>query len=167
MQQTETSVERLGPVASATLRSAAVDAFEAFVAPGDVFRHPREVLVHPSLSTAEKRAILASWASDARAVESCPTLRCLPGCRAEPVPLHEVLAALQALDDDAPIWATKQVSQKWSPVLRRKPAPHQRPEWMKHRPANASLLSGGRPGGGSRSLSDVAGPAMGRPLSTA
>ncbi|MHB2210962.1 hypothetical protein [Methylobacterium sp. CM6257] len=106
MQQIETTpiespVERLGPVAAATLRAPAVDPFEAFVAPGDVFRHPREVLAYPGLSRAEKRAILASWASDARAVESCPTLRCLPGCRAEPVPLDAILAALHALDGAA------------------------------------------------------------------
>lgn len=100
MQQIETTIERLGPVAAATLRASAVDPFEAFIAPGDVFRHPREVLAYPNLSQAEKRAILASWASDARAVESCPTLRCLPGCRAEPVPLDEVLAALQVLDGE-------------------------------------------------------------------
>ncbi|WP_244937419.1 hypothetical protein [Methylobacterium crusticola] len=100
MQQLETTIERLGPVASATLRSAAVDAFEAFCAPGDVFRRPREVLSYPGLSRAEKRAILASWASDARAVDTCPALRCLPGCRAEPVPLDEVLAALQELDGE-------------------------------------------------------------------
>ena len=101
MQQIETSIERLGQLASATLRPSIVDAFEAFVAPGDVFRHPREVLTYPGLTTAEKRVILASWASDARAVESCPTLRCLPGCRAEPVPLNAVLAALQSLDEGA------------------------------------------------------------------
>jgi hypothetical protein len=100
MQQIETTTERLGPLASATLRPTAWDPFEASVAPGDVFRRPRDVLTYPGLSLAEKRAVLASWASDARAVESCPTLRCLPGCRAEPVPLHEVLAALQVLDDD-------------------------------------------------------------------
>ncbi len=93
-----TGIERLGPMAAAHLRAPAVDPFAAFVAPGDVFRHPREVLAYPGLSPAEKRAILASWASDARAVEACPTLRCLPGCRAEPVPVDAVLAALQALD---------------------------------------------------------------------
>ena len=108
MQQIETTIERLGPVAAATLSASAVDPFEAFIAPGDVFRHPREVLAYPNLSQAEKRAILASWASDARAVESCPTLRCLPGCRAEPVPLHEVLAALQALDGEEPKRSTDQ-----------------------------------------------------------
>ena len=98
MQLIETTLERLGPVASATLKSSAVDPFEALVAPGDVFRHPREVLTYPALSPTEKRAVLASWASDACAVESCPALRCLPGCKAEPVPVDDVLAALLALD---------------------------------------------------------------------
>ena len=98
MQLSDTTIERLGPLATATQWAAAIDPFEAFVAPGDVFRHPREVLTYPGLSLAEKRAILASWASDSRAVESCPALRCLEGCRAEPVPLDAVLAALQALD---------------------------------------------------------------------
>jgi len=98
MQLIETTLERLGPVASAALKSSAVHPFEALVVPGDVFRHPREVLAHPGLSSAEKRGLLASWASDACAVESCPALRCLPGCRAEPVPVDEVLAALLALD---------------------------------------------------------------------
>jgi hypothetical protein len=88
-------------VADATLRAPSVDPFEAVVDPGDVFRHPREVLTYPGLTTAEKRIILASWASDVRALESRPTLRCLPGCRAEPVPLNAVLAALQALDEGA------------------------------------------------------------------
>lgn len=106
MQQIERTIEHLGPAAAATLKASAVDAFEAFVSPGDIFRHPREVLAHPNLSPTEKRAILASWASDARAVESCPTLRCLPGCRAEPVTLHEILDALQALDGDKASYPT-------------------------------------------------------------
>ncbi|MDR7040537.1 hypothetical protein J2X36_005320 [Methylobacterium sp. BE186] len=115
MQQFETTIERLGPMAAATLRASAVEPFEAFVAPGDVFRHPREVLTYPHLSRAEKRAILASWASDARAVESSPTLRCLSGCRAEPVPLHEVLAALQALDGTAATGATDTAPDRGAP----------------------------------------------------
>ncbi|WP_236960886.1 hypothetical protein [Methylobacterium durans] len=98
MQQIEPPIERLGPIAAASIRPAAVDPWEAFIAPGDVFRHPREVLAYPGLSKAEKRAILASWTADAHAVESCPALRCLPGCKAEPVPLDAVLAALLGLD---------------------------------------------------------------------
>ncbi|MGE7157099.1 hypothetical protein ACQKJ1_25585 [Methylorubrum rhodesianum] len=99
MQQIETPVERLGPLASATLRPSALDAFEALVAPGDVFKHPREVPTDPGLGTAEKSVVPSSWASDGRAAESCPTLRCQRGHRAEPTPLDAVLAALQALDE--------------------------------------------------------------------
>jgi hypothetical protein len=84
-------IERLGPVAAASLRPPAIEPFEAFVAPGDVFRHPREVLGYPGLSRAEKRAILASWASDARAVESCPSLRCLTTARHRPPLRHRAL----------------------------------------------------------------------------
>ncbi|MGV7032327.1 hypothetical protein [Methylobacterium symbioticum] len=126
MQQIETTIERLGPMATATLRASAVDPFEAFIAPGDVFRHPREVLAYPSLSTAEKRTILASWASDARAVESCPTLRCLPGCRAEPVPLDEVLAALQALDGDELTRSTDETPRR-RPLAFARRSPHAGP----------------------------------------
>src|SRR4030088_2898672 len=47
----------------------------AILHPGSVFDHPRDVLADAALSRAEKRAILASWASDAAAVTSCPSLR--------------------------------------------------------------------------------------------
>ena len=47
------------------------------VTPGLAFRHPNEVLDHPELSQAERRAILASWASDARALEGAHWMRCL------------------------------------------------------------------------------------------
>jgi hypothetical protein len=40
----------------------------AILHPGSVFDHPRDVLADATLSRAEKRAILASWASDAAAV---------------------------------------------------------------------------------------------------
>ena len=43
----------------------------AILHPGSVFDHPRDVLADASLSRAEKRAILASWASDAAAISSC------------------------------------------------------------------------------------------------
>jgi hypothetical protein len=42
----------------------------AILHPGTVFDHPRDVLADATLSRAEKRAILASWASDAAAVAS-------------------------------------------------------------------------------------------------
>ncbi|MHC2399409.1 hypothetical protein ACVMGC_003953 [Bradyrhizobium barranii subsp. barranii] len=39
--------------------------FDALLHPGTVFEAPRDVLDHPALTLSEKRAILASWASDA------------------------------------------------------------------------------------------------------
>lgn len=98
MHEHNTIAGHLGPVATGLLQTSTIDAATALAAPGDVFRRPHEVARHPSLSLSEKRAILASWASDAHAVETCPTLRCLPGCRAEVVAVDEVFAALQALD---------------------------------------------------------------------
>ena len=49
--------------------------FNALLHPGTVFETPRDVVKHPCLTKAEKRAILASWASDASAIASCPSLR--------------------------------------------------------------------------------------------
>ena len=39
------------------------------------FGHPSEVLNDPDLSLNERRAILASWASDACAIEAAPEIR--------------------------------------------------------------------------------------------
>lgn len=52
---------------------------------------------HSGLTLAEKRAILASWASDASAIVSCPSLRAPEGLKA-PVTVDEILEALRALD---------------------------------------------------------------------
>jgi hypothetical protein len=71
--------------------------FNALLHPGTVFDHPREVLGHPELTLAEKRAILASWASDASAIASCPSLRAPAGLKS-PVTIDEILEALQQLD---------------------------------------------------------------------
>jgi hypothetical protein len=68
----------------------------ALLHPGTIFDHPRDVLAHPSLSVSEKRAILASWASDASAIASCPALRAPAGLKA-PVTIDEILEALRAL----------------------------------------------------------------------
>src|SRR4051794_33057789 len=45
------------------------------------FSDPSEVLANPLLSDAEKRCVLAAWASDAFAVEGCPWLRHSPARR--------------------------------------------------------------------------------------
>jgi hypothetical protein len=62
------------------------------------FIRPLDVLKDPHLTTAEKREILASWASDASAVQDEPTLRWLLGTP-EPVRLDDVREALARLDD--------------------------------------------------------------------
>jgi hypothetical protein len=71
--------------------------FNALLHPGTVFEHPRNVVSHPTLTLAEKRAILASWASDASAIASCPPLRAPEGLKG-PVTIDEILEALCALD---------------------------------------------------------------------
>jgi hypothetical protein len=71
--------------------------FQALPQPGTVFEHPKDVVAHPSLTLAEKRAILASWASDAAAIASCPALRASEGLKA-PVSIDALLKALRELD---------------------------------------------------------------------
>jgi hypothetical protein len=75
--------------------------FNALLHPGTVFTHPRDVVADPKLSLAEKRAILASWASDASAIASCPALRAPDGLKA-PVHIDEILDALRSLDGNGP-----------------------------------------------------------------
>jgi hypothetical protein len=70
----------------------------AVLHPGTVYAHPRDVVTDASLSLAEKRAILASWASDASVIASFPALRAPEGLKA-PVTIDEILEALCALDD--------------------------------------------------------------------
>jgi hypothetical protein len=69
----------------------------AILHPGSVYDHPRDVLTDQTISTSEKRAILASWASDAAAVVSNPALREVPGSH-RTVTIDDVLEALSALD---------------------------------------------------------------------
>ena len=71
---------------------------DSLLHPGTAFEHPRDVVSHDRLSLAEKRAILASWASDASAIASCPSLRAPKGLKA-PVTIDEILEALYALDE--------------------------------------------------------------------
>jgi hypothetical protein len=67
--------------------------------PANAFAHPSEVVNGPDLTLSEKRAILASWASDACAVEAAPELRRPPGKR--PVPFDDIMDALRELDRQA------------------------------------------------------------------
>jgi hypothetical protein len=78
--------------------------------PAQAFAHPSDVVDDCDLTLSEKRAILASWASDACAVEASFTPRRAPGCA--PVTFDEIMDALRTLDRQA--------------NERRKPVPHYR-----------------------------------------
>lgn len=61
--------------------------------------HPTKVLENPILFPAEKRCILAAWASDTFAVRDNPWLRQLPGSP-DAIALKDILGALRRLDQD-------------------------------------------------------------------
>lgn len=73
---------------------------ETLLHPAQAFEHPRHVVADRDLTLNEKRAILASWASDASAIEAAPALRQAPGT-AQPVRFDDVMDALRALDQQA------------------------------------------------------------------
>ena len=64
--------------------------------PTQAFGHPSEVVNDPDLTLNEKRAILASWASDACAVEAAPDLRVTTSGRV--VHWDDIMDALRTLD---------------------------------------------------------------------
>ena len=64
--------------------------------PANAFARPADVVNDPDLTLSEKRAILASWASDACAVEAVPALRKPPG--SAPVRFDDIMDALRELD---------------------------------------------------------------------
>ena len=66
--------------------------------PAQAFESPAAVLEDPDLTINEKRAILASWASDACALEAAPDLRAAPSGRL--VRFDEIMEALRALDKE-------------------------------------------------------------------
>jgi hypothetical protein len=69
--------------------------------PAQAFSHPSDVVNDPDLTLNEKRAILASWASHACAIESIPALGCAPRKGGKPVAFDDVIEALRALDVQA------------------------------------------------------------------
>jgi hypothetical protein len=83
---------------------------DSLLHPAQAFAHPSEVVDDCDLTLSEKRAILASWASDACAVEANPALRRAPGC--SPACFDDVIEALRMLDRQA--------------AEQRKPVPHYR-----------------------------------------
>jgi hypothetical protein len=64
--------------------------------PQPLHANPQEVLRDSSLSIAEKRNLLSSWASDARAIPDAPALRQLDSGAV--VNIRDILSALQILD---------------------------------------------------------------------
>jgi hypothetical protein len=65
-----------------------------------IYTHPRDVTSDSKLTTAEKKAVLASWISDARAVENAPSLRRLDSGAV--VEVDAILRALVLLDEQSP-----------------------------------------------------------------
>ena len=76
---------------------------DSLLHPALAFGHPSEVVSDPDLTLNEKRAILASWASDACAIEAAPELRSAP--KGPPVRFDDILDALKALDRQHAAWA--------------------------------------------------------------
>lgn len=68
--------------------------------PANAYVRPADVLRDADLTTNEKRAILASWASDACAIEASPELRAPPNGTL--VSFDEIMDALKSLDGEAP-----------------------------------------------------------------
>jgi hypothetical protein len=94
--------------------------------PAKHFNHPRDVLAAEGIGKQEKRAILASWASDIFAIESAPALRLYPGTD-KAVSYDEIIQALKHLDEGdmrageqgLPVAANIHRSQRRRPQLRR------------------------------------------------
>src|SRR5215213_740174 len=89
---------------------------QSLLHPANAFDHPNDVVRDPDLSLNEKRAILASWASDACAVESAPALRKCPDGRT--VTFDDVLDALRTLDSERDQTFAKPRT-KWKQRIRR------------------------------------------------
>ncbi|WP_132526505.1 hypothetical protein [Rhizobium sp. BK376] len=86
------SFENSTPVNAAAAISAA-----HLLHPGRHFAHPRDVLAADEIGRDEKRAILASWASDIFAIEPIPALRLYPGTD-KAVSYDAIIEALKTLD---------------------------------------------------------------------
>jgi hypothetical protein len=72
---------------------------DSLLHPARAFRSPADVVSDPDMTVQEKRAILASWASDTCAVEQAPHLRKPPS--GPPVTFDDVMDALKSLDGEA------------------------------------------------------------------
>ena len=77
--------------------SAGDDDVDQLLHPARFYARPANVVADELLTIDERRAILSSWASDACAVDSDPTLRQSPFAPA-PVTFDEIMDALLQLD---------------------------------------------------------------------
>ncbi len=68
----------------------------ALLHPSKAFQHPLDVVRDSDMTVAEKRSVLASWASDACATESNPALRA--SATGSIVRYDDIIDALRALD---------------------------------------------------------------------
>jgi hypothetical protein len=72
---------------------------DALLHPAKAFTHPLDVVHDCDLTLNEKRAILASWASDACALEAAPDLRVTTS--GQVVRWNDIMDALRTLDREA------------------------------------------------------------------
>jgi hypothetical protein len=91
--------DRISPETEYSGRDEGFD-LDSLLHPAQAFEHPSHVVNDPDLTLNEKRAILASWASDACAIEAAPALRYPPGGK-KPVRFDDVMEALRTLDKQA------------------------------------------------------------------
>jgi hypothetical protein len=77
---------------------------DALLHPSRAFHHPLDVVSDPDMRVAEKRSVLASWASDACAIESNPALR--ETASGSIVNYDDIIDALQSLDGGSSATAT-------------------------------------------------------------
>jgi hypothetical protein len=71
---------------------------DALLHPSKAFGHPLNVVRDPDMTVAEKRSVLASWASDACSIESNPALRAT--ATGNVVSYDDIIDALQSLDSE-------------------------------------------------------------------
>lgn len=95
----------------------------------DTFNHPDQVVSAAGLTKGQKRMLLASWASDLRAVEDAPSLRRLDSGAV--VSIDDILEAMTALDGHGePVrsvtgggFAPRRTNRLLGRLVRRGPAP--------------------------------------------
>jgi hypothetical protein len=87
--------------------------------PAQAFGHPTQVVNDPDLTLNEKRAVLASWASDACAIEAAPDLR--SNARGAPVRFDDIMEALRTLDRQGNGHRYRRVLHHRRGLLRREP----------------------------------------------